>query len=77
LRVLQVSVTYLVESAYYDVAYNDFPGKTIHSNVYGWFYISCAVILVVYNDIGYNDNPDITMLFLNENGFLCLPITNN
>jgi len=54
---------YTVKSVYYVAAYNDFPGKTIHSIVFDWFYISNAVILVVYNDIGYNNNPDITIIF--------------
>jgi hypothetical protein len=30
---------------------------------FGWFYMLCVVLLFVYNDIGYNDNPDIAMLF--------------
>jgi hypothetical protein len=31
--------------------------------VFGWFYMLCVVLLFVYNDIDYNDNPDIAMLF--------------
>lgn len=40
---------------------NDIPRKTIPTNVFGWFSILYTVILIVYNDIGRNDNPEIVM----------------
>lgn len=40
-------------------------------------FISRAVILVGCNDIDYNDNSDITMLFSNENWFFLTPLTIN
>jgi len=58
-----ISITNTVKFAYNDAVYNDIPGKTIPSNVFGWFYMLCVVLLFVYNYIDYNNNPDIAMLF--------------
>jgi hypothetical protein len=57
------SEQFTVKFAYNDAVYNDILGKTISSNVFGWFYMLCVVLLFVYNDIDYNDNPDIAILF--------------
>lgn len=58
-KIIQITV----ESAYNNAVCNDIPIKTIPRHVFGWFYISRGVILVGYNNIGYNDNSNITMLF--------------
>lgn len=66
-----------LESAYHDAVYNDILERTISSYVFYYFYISRVVILVGYNDNGYNDNSDTTMLFLNKNYFFYFPIEIN
>lgn len=45
---------YTAESAYYDVVYNDTTDiKMFLSKVFSWSYITSAVTLVKYNDIGF------------------------